>query len=215
MLKVDPEKHKELLLPFLKGKRTSNAVSELVGIASLVVFDGHLGDDEISFLRVWIGQHQEFSRDYPISELVSLFSGFGSTDPVSDDLRNRAYQFLLSISPSSEEIDPLDAHYAANPVIRFDGKTFVFTGDLEYCDRRKAESAVLALGGLLTESGGYRKNVDYLVVGKKGSSMWANGKFGSKIKSALKDQTEKKSDVILIREDDFVKAMLRSPGKRK
>jgi len=91
------------------------------------------------------------------------------------------------------------------------GASFVFTGDFAVeGGKDTAKEMARAAGGLVKSS--VSKRTGYVVVGAKGSSAWAFDTFGTKIMKALELRLTGKSDVKIISEDAFVKAVKeRSP----
>ncbi len=64
------------------------------------------------------------------------------------------------------------------------GRSYLFTGTLASMVRAEAKAKVTALGG--TVAGSVNKELDYLVVGDRGSPLFGEGKKGSKIIAAEK-----------------------------
>jgi len=86
------------------------------------------------------------------------------------------------------------------------GSSFVFTGDFVVeGGKDTAKEMTRAAGGLVKS--GVSKKTDYVVVGGEGSSAWAFGTFGTKIMKALELRLTGKSDVKIISEDAFVRAV--------
>ena len=93
--------------------------------------------------------------------------------------------------------------------LEFKNKTFCFTGEFANGIKRKVlEEEIKKCGGLFLKS--VNRELDYLVIGEKGSQNWKYGKYGGKIENA------KKLKVIMILEDDFMDVLGETiPDKEK
>lgn len=90
------------------------------------------------------------------------------------------------------------------PDVDFSGKTFLFTGRFEFGSRKVCRAAVEERGGNFLDD--VSSEVDFLVVGNKGSSDWKWGKYGNKIEAAVLMRREHGSPAI-ISEDHWVAAL--------
>lgn len=71
------------------------------------------------------------------------------------------------------------------PTVFFDKRVFVFTGKFEYGSRKQCQEAVVQRGGLAPDTKSVSHDVDYLVIGTKGSPSWSRGSYGDKIEAAI------------------------------
>jgi len=90
------------------------------------------------------------------------------------------------------------------PEISFDGTNFAFTGTFESAQRSECQAAVKDLGAVGQSD--VNRKTDYLVIGNKGSSNWAEGSHGRKIEKAMILRTEFGKPLILS-ESDWVEAI--------
>lgn len=97
----------------------------------------------------------------------------------------------ISCSVSSEYADLTD-------------KTVVLTGDFKIGER-SAVTKFLELHGAIVKNAVSGKT-NYVIVGGYGSSDWAHGNYGTKVKKALELQ-QKGKDVKIIKEEDFFKCL--------
>jgi hypothetical protein len=87
----------------------------------------------------------------------------------------------------------------------FKGKSFCFTGALAGLKRTAAEREVRSRGGLSMKD--VNSNLDYLVVGEKGSAFWKHGSYGTKIETARELSRGRKAAPRLIPESEFMLAL--------
>jgi len=69
------------------------------------------------------------------------------------------------------------------PQIVTEAKSFCFTGKFEIGTRKLCQEIIERSGG--SPEKGVTGNLDYLVIGTKGSSCWARGEYGNKIQKAI------------------------------
>lgn len=91
-------------------------------------------------------------------------------------------------------------------IVPISGKSFCFTGEMKSMDRKTAIEHLKECGGVFKQS--MSKNVDYLVVGVRGSEQWATKAFGRKYQDA------KKYGVTVIEERDFLEAIKASSPQK-
>jgi len=164
------------------------SLGALVGIASGLLADRSLSNDEIQFLHDWIDSHDEVAFAWPgdiIHQRVRAVLADGViTEP------ERAYlvetlQQLLGGAPDTEAKVSHVTELAFDDVgsIVFEGVAFCLTGDFVYAPRDACEAEVVKRGGLIKS--GVSKKVRYVVVGSLGSKEWKHGSFGTKIEKAM------------------------------
>jgi NAD-dependent DNA ligase len=81
------------------------------------------------------------------------------------------------------------------PIVTFMNKSFCFTGVFEIGTRKKCQEIVEQAGANISKE--ISRDLDYLVVGTKGSKNWSYGHYGNKIEKAIlfRRQTGKPSIV--------------------
>lgn len=87
----------------------------------------------------------------------------------------------------------------------FKGKSFCFTGALAGLKRTAAEREVRSRGGLSMDS--VSVNLDYLVIGEKGSAFWKHGSYGTKIEKGQLLSREHTGRPQLVPESEFMLAL--------
>ncbi len=71
------------------------------------------------------------------------------------------------------------------PEIEFCGRAFLFTGKFSFGTRKQCQSEVASRGGRAPSLKNVNSEIDYLVIGNKGNSMWKKGSYGIKIEEAV------------------------------
>ena len=167
-----------------KGKlysRTTIALQTLKGIVNGILADDSISEGEIVSLREWLLQNAELRGNYPFDTI------FDTIEKVMED---------NILSPEEEDelagiftrfIDPLAMKQTTDD-ISVAGKTCCLSGNFVYGSKADVEKKINELGGTVVPS--VTKKTDLLIVGGQGSSAWAYGNYGSKVKKALKMQEE-------------------------
>lgn len=190
------------------------AIHQLQGVASSIIYDGIITDDEIGLLLSWLDQNRLVHNDWPVSHLIDLLDVILSDNVVTDEERKELLHFLSCIT-SQFSCDWMPRSItdliSKETIIEFQGRSFIFTGILQFGKRKKAESEVLKRGGLCP-AGSYKDWLDYLVVGGIGNDAWKYGKFGTKIEACMNACSAGKSKTAIITEESFINAVIENPA---
>ena len=89
-------------------------------------------------------------------------------------------------------------------IVRFDGKSFCFTGKLAELKRTLAEREVRGRNGLSQKV--INKELNYLVLGSIASSGWKHGNYGNKIVKA-KQLIANGAELKIVSEKDFMQGL--------
>lgn len=71
------------------------------------------------------------------------------------------------------------------PPVQFEGRSFMFIGNFDYGSRTACQAAVTDRGGKAPSTKTVTTEIDYLVIGAKGSATWKRGAYGNKIQAAI------------------------------
>ena len=94
------------------------------------------------------------------------------------------------------------------PSIEFTGKTFLFTGKMEWGTRPEVASFVEERGGCVSGSKTITKDIDYFVLGEDKEKGWTSLLHGGKLKQAfLKRFKQSELKYRIVREEDFIAAL--------
>jgi NAD-dependent DNA ligase len=83
------------------------------------------------------------------------------------------------------------------PPVQFEGRAFMFTGNFDYGSRTACQSAVTERGGKAPSTKTVTAEIDYLVIGAKGSATWKRGAYGNKIQAAILHRLQQGSLAII------------------
>ena len=197
---------KEDLFRYNFDKQVSRAIQELIGISGQIIYDGKVDESELNFLNEWLLRQGPYLIEYPLTELKELIADILKDNIVTEIEKEKLFAFLSNISPSSDMNPTVEGIFDSRPNIIFKGKHFLFTGDMMFGPREKAQEMVMSKGGLIEKSCTLKLN--YLIVGSKGSEFWKYGRFGTKITKALEMNKLGKAKISIIQEKDFVKVIL-------
>lgn len=189
-------------------KLVKKYIQELQGVSAAVIYDGKIDNYEIDLLKNWLIKNDEYLVQYPLSDLKKLFSDIILDNIITVEERESLLKFLIDISASPNSKPIVEGIFTINPEIIFPNKNYLFTGNLVYGSRSKAQDKVIELGGNCLKSLTLKTN--YLVVGSLGSDDYKFSRFGTKIEDALKYNREKGVEINIIKEQDFVGAIIKN-----
>ncbi|MBI4546921.1 MAG: hypothetical protein HY707_03010 [Ignavibacteriae bacterium] len=122
-----------------------------------------------------------------------------------------------SIVPSSngrrgakKEEQKSESIFTDYQAITFEGKCFQFSGTLEFGKRDAAVLALEKLGGFTPGGNDVTRLVNYLVVGNLQKGARKRKGYRDKISKAINLNREAHGEIQIIRERDFVKAVLKT-----
>ncbi len=199
---INYDRDQDLVAMYNFPLQVKRAVQEIQGVAGFMIYDGAISDQEISYLGQWLETHRAFLTQYPLSDLSKLFNEIMKDGIVEPHERRQLFDFLSSIAVGSQKNPVVNGIYTDHPQIVFKDRQFLFTGEMEFGPREKAERVVVDRGGIVAKSCTLKTN--YLIVGNLGSEAYKFGRFGSKIEKAITLQREKKTPIQIVRERDFV-----------
>ena len=158
-----------------------DSINELRRLAAMITEDGKITTDEVLHLKRLFKSDELLRTDKatrPIYLQVRKLTRISTPDEInSDEL----------FDPLERIVDP--TWVSTGEVIEdIDGKAFCLTGDFSYGSRKQVQEYLVSLGGVAKS--GVSRNVDYLIVGSKGSEEYAYGNYGSKAKRAIELQNE-------------------------
>jgi len=205
---IDIDASMDRLRKYNKPLSIKKAILTLQGISTAIIYDGKVDDSEIELLSKWLLLHEEERDEWPISEVHEAVSKIVKDNVVTQGERAYLFNLLSAFADGPSSNNAVDGIYDENPDIVFMGKEFIFTGILQYGKRKKAENAVLKLGGVISLSSGIVNTLNYLIVGDLGNKTWKHSRFGRKIEMAIELRKQGRIYPIIAKEDDFIEAIL-------
>lgn len=178
---------------FHEARIDRRSADALAGLATGIIADGLVNQQEAEFLESWIAQHLSYLEDPVINLLYRRLSdmladGILDTEE-SEELLGmlRCFSGMSIGRPSPRDNafttpNALPLNHPA-PSMEWNDRLFVFTGVMAYGPRKNCETLVLERNGQI--GSGISKKIHYLVVGSIGNDQWLHSTYGTKIKKAV------------------------------
>ncbi|MHB8789649.1 MAG: BRCT domain-containing protein [Desulfobulbaceae bacterium] len=184
-------------------------MQRLQGILAGIVADKKITEEELEGLRKWLNKHEHLRIVWPFDEIDALIT-YILSDGVIDEqehhvLMNFCNQFLSETTSMIIDL-PIETELlctgvcSAMPVMNFENKLFCLTGTFENGKKSDLSRIITDLGGDVSKS--VRKELDYLVIGGRGSECWAFACYGRKVEKAMNYRKEG-LPIQIIHEFDF------------
>jgi len=171
----------------------NRSLGALIGIAQGLLCDGHLNDQEISFLNEWLRENENISLSWPGDVIHQRVKAALQDGVVTEQERGHLMQTLLQLVGGT--LDELaEATHVTELVfdevqnLEFRDARFCLTGEFVFAPRSTCAEAIERRGGIVTSA--VTKKVQYVVVGGLGSAEWKHGSFGTKLEQAMKLKRE-------------------------
>ena len=204
--KLEIDTDEQLLKAYNWPLMVKRTIQELHGMSGAIIYDKKVDDNEINLLKSFLSKCNEFINEWPLSELNTILKNIFEDGIVTDDERLSLLSFLEKIAIGPDSSKTIGGLFDDNPRIDFNGKIFMFTGKLQFGKRKKAENEVISRGGLISK-GSFDK-LNYLVVGIEGNEQWKYSRYGAKIEKVLNFKKEGRVKTRIIKESDFIKAII-------
>ncbi|NJD19504.1 MAG: hypothetical protein FIA95_09530 [Gemmatimonadetes bacterium] len=168
--------------------RLERELAELVGVVRGIVADGAISAEEATRLARWTRENPEIAARWPANILARRLEAIVRDGRV--DARERAHleSVLGQLAQNtgwtgfSLATDlPVDR---PEPDVVFEGRTFVFAGEMTYGPRRACEREVEELGGTCEHT--VSRRTDYLVLGGLSASEWTQEGFGAQVDEVVR-----------------------------
>ncbi len=181
-----------------KSKRTysdtTRSLQELQGILFGITCDGILSDDEIYAIQKWATNHKELKGNFPYDKIYSAIEDVLEDNIITEDERDYLFSLFNNI------LNPVESDNLTEE-ISLKGAIICLTGDFECMSKNDFEITLSSRGAIVKKN--VVKDLNYLVVGNKGSQQWSQGNYGNKVKKAMQ-YNEKGCNIQIIPETDFL-----------
>ncbi len=205
---LDVDDDSDLILRYNLPFIIDRSIQEFQGMASVIIYDGIIDDNEIEMITLWLEKHREICDQWPLSELQALIRNILKDDIITLDEREELLSFLSSLASTTPDDRTVVSNiFTENVIPEFKDKAFLFTGKLQFGTRRKAQAEVIKRGGSCPNQY-HSKKVDYLVVGQLGQNAWKFSRFGRKIEYCINDIENGNTSAAIIREKTFIEAVI-------
>lgn len=176
----------------------NRALQDLRLVVTSLLADHELTPGEVLFLNHWMLENQKLKGNYPFDRIFQLLSEALEDGVLTQDELDYLRENMEVI------LDPVKWCGCQTDSIDITGKNICLTGDFDRASRSEVEAELAAQGACMQKS--VTRKTDYVVVGGKGSTLWAAGNYGTKVKKALELQ-EKGLPVQIVREEEFFKRL--------
>ncbi len=190
--------------------RLNRAIEQLLGIASGILADGQLHDQEVTFLSTWLSAHSEVADQWPGSAVAKAVRDTLADGLITPAERDHLVTVLQALCGSEFALDgsatPLvtDLPIDDQVTVQLMNAGVCHTGEFLYGTRAAVERATLRAGGMPADT--VTKRVEYLVVGTRVSPDWAHTTYGRKIQRAVALQDSGHA-IEIISEQRWLKAL--------
>jgi len=184
-------------------------MQRLQGVLAGIVADGKITEKELNGLRKWLQNHEHLRMVWPFDEIDALIIEILSDGVIDEQehhvLVNFCNQFLSETTSMIIDL-PIEGELlrtgvcSAMPVMNFENNLFCLTGTFENGEKNDIAQIIIDLGGDVSNS--VRKDLDYLVIGGKGSECWAFACYGRKVEKAMNFRKEG-LQIQIVHEFDF------------
>lgn len=167
----------------------TRASQVLLGIVTGVVADGHLHDNEIHLLNIWLTENRDVASAWPGSAIAQKVQSVLADGIVTPDERTHLLHELQALvgtdfsetGSSTPAVATLPYDHDTPPHIA--GAGVCHTGEFLFGTRTACERLTEQAGG--TPLSNVTKKTTYLVIGTHVSPAWVNTSYGRKIEQAM------------------------------
>ena len=155
----------------------------MVGLARGIVADGKVSSEEAARLSNWTRKNLDVASRWPANLLSRRLERIFADGRLDSKERKRLAALLGQLADNPAGLGagfPLVSDLpitVPEPAVVFEGKTFVFAGEMAYGPTRACEREVLELGGTCERA--VNRRTDYVVIGSLAATDWAQSEFGS------------------------------------
>ncbi len=164
-------------------RRLERGLAEMLGLVRGVIADGTVSADEAHQLARWTREHPDVATQWPANLLARRLEQIVRDGRVDARERKHLGSLLGQLTENGAALGfllatdlPIDR---PEPEVVFEGRIFVFAGELAYGPRRACEREVMELGGECERT--VTRRTDYLVIGALAATDWSQEGFGSMV----------------------------------
>lgn len=189
--------------PYFSALRAG--IQTMLGVLAGVAADGVVKPDELRAIASWSDDWRHLAGLWPFDEVVALVTRLHAGNATAAECYAKVRE-LVDTFPLSGEYEGswappiIQGLCAIDPVIEFENRMFVFTGESPRGTRSDLASFVLERGAVVHDR--ITKKVNYVVVCDNGNPHWAFSCYGRKVEEAYKLRRQGHS-LVLVHEIDF------------
>ncbi|HUP51164.1 MAG TPA: BRCT domain-containing protein [Longimicrobiales bacterium] len=191
-------------------RRIEQGLAEMFGLVRGIAADGRVSADEATRLSEWARANPEVASRWPANVLARRLERIFADGRLEARERTRLSAMLSQLAENPVGVAqgfPLATDLPVThpePEVTFEGKTFVFAGEMAYGPTHQCEREVIELGG--TCERGINRRTDYLVIGSQAADDWAQSDFGSLVDEVVQYRSRGMS-VAVITEEHWTAAL--------
>jgi NAD-dependent DNA ligase len=195
----------------VRNRELTKSFTQLAGIVSGMLADGHLHDLEVLYLQTWLTENSQIREIWPASVIWQRVSDALRDGVIDEEERKQLVECLNQLScdqfadTGSATPEPIGLPIEDCVTIAFPGSSFCFTGNFVYGTRARCERATLAAGGSIADN--VTRNCNVLVIGTMVAAAWTQTSYGRKIEAAVRLQ-EKGEAIEIISERRWTEALI-------
>jgi NAD-dependent DNA ligase len=205
MKKVSLDVDGQPLAPINLNQNLCRSVDELYGLCEGVLADHVLVNEEIEFLANWLTLCHHLANEYPANEIRAKVAEILDDNEITKQ-EAEELQIVLAKAVGGLQTGvnrelratrlPCDESLAP---IKFQDRSFCFTGKFRFGERKECEAATVQLGGRVEKS--VTRKLDYLVIGTLASRDWVHSNHGRKIEAAVRNKDQGGVTVVVSEEN--------------
>lgn len=203
--------HEQNAARFNAHKAFSKQLKNLNGLCMGLLADNHLNDGEIDFLYQFILECKDLKDVWPyyflLNKIENILEDGIITEEERLDLENTLKSFIGGTLEETGATSGMSSSLPLTPApqINFEDKSFCFTGQFSFGKRQKCQDTTEAQGAKISK--GVNLSLDYLVIGNLASEFWIETSYGRKIQKACEYNDQKKANIQIISERDWVRQL--------
>lgn len=154
----------------------------MIGLIRGIVADGRVSGDEAARLSAWARDNLDISGHWPANILSRRLERIFADGRLDSKERKRLTALLGQLAENQTGAGSGFSLASDLPItlpepeVFFEGKTFVFAGEMAYGPTRACEREVVELGGTCERA--VNRRTDYVVIGALAAVDWAQTEFG-------------------------------------
>lgn len=161
-------------------RRIEQGLAEMMGLVRGVIADGRVSAEEAGRLTQWAREQPDVAERWPANLLARRLEKIQRDGKL--DARERAH-LEATLGQMARNPSGLGFALATDlpvdvpaPEVVFEGRTFVFAGELGYGPSRSCEREVIELGGQCERA--VSRRTDYVVLGSLSADEWSQDALG-------------------------------------
>ena len=185
----------------LKKSKISNEttilLNELNDIIADIIQDGILENEEVLYIKNWMSLHEDLEGNYPFDKIFSSINKVLDDNIITEEERSSLLLLMNNL------LNPVEV--CCSKIDKIDGAKICLSGNFESMAKADFAKSLENRGAIIKNN--VSSSLDYLVVGDKGSELWSQGNYGTKVKKAM-ELNEKGSSIIIVKESDLLCCIL-------